>query len=314
MSTETPDYLNCSQAIVGGLIDALSCALLNNFPALEADQYDIGLTLGALRLLRPRMAELDTMEAVLAMQRGHWDDAICVRSRVIEGAPQFSYAKALLAFGLSVKGDAGWRQWASAALAQNPDRDTRQLVRALEARDDLREAIGVCSNGGAFEVPPSIAALNDELPAAPSPAGDGAAGKGICASESAGRRGCVVKDHLRQEADHVTFCHEPADRGCAGIARGRRRCVAATGRKPLQDADAESAHVAAPPRQRHDEYQCDREDGRGAGRGDPEVGAGNDRCSDESGARTRQHAARHGAKMSVVNSSKSSVETLMRNQ
>ena len=61
MSTATPDYLNCSQAIVGGLIDTLSCALLNNFPTLEADPYDIELTLDALRLLRPRMAELDTM-------------------------------------------------------------------------------------------------------------------------------------------------------------------------------------------------------------------------------------------------------------
>ncbi|MBW0446272.1 HrpB1 family type III secretion system apparatus protein [Paraburkholderia phenoliruptrix] len=167
MSTATPDYLNCSQAIVGGLIDTLSCALLNNFPTLEADPYDIELTLDALRLLRPRMAELDTMEAVLYMQRGHWDDAIRVFSRVIEGAPHFSYAKALLAFCLSVKGDAGWRQWASAALAQNPDRDTRQLVRALEARDDLREAIRVYRNGGTFEVPLSITALNDELPQEP---------------------------------------------------------------------------------------------------------------------------------------------------
>ncbi|AFT89913.1 type III secretion protein HrpB1/HrpK [Paraburkholderia phenoliruptrix BR3459a] len=167
MSTATPDYLNCSQAIVGGLIDTLSCALLNNFPTLEADPYDIELTLDALRLLRPRMAELDTMEAVLYMQRGHWDDAIRVFSRVIEGAPHFSYAKALLAFCLSVKGDTGWRQWASAALAQNPDRDTRQLVRALEARDDLREAIRVYRNGGTFEVPLSITSLNDELPQEP---------------------------------------------------------------------------------------------------------------------------------------------------
>lgn len=164
MSTVTPNYLNCSQAIVGGLIDSLSCALLNNFPTLEADPYDIELVLDALRLLRPQVAELDTMEAVLYMQRGHWDDAIRVFSRVIEEAPHFSYAKALLAFCLSVKGDTGWQQWASAALAQNPDRDTRQLVRALSAREDLREAIRTYRDGGTFEVPLSIATLNDELP------------------------------------------------------------------------------------------------------------------------------------------------------
>ncbi|MGF6292552.1 HrpB1 family type III secretion system apparatus protein [Paraburkholderia youngii] len=163
----TPDYLNCSQAIVGGLTETLSCALLNNFSALEVDPCDIELTLDALRLLRPRIAGLDMMEAVFYMQRGHWDGAIHMCSRVIEGAPHFSYAKALLALCLSVKGDAGWRRCASEALAQNPDRDTRQLVRALEARDELREAIRVCSNGGIFKAPPSVARLSDELPQEP---------------------------------------------------------------------------------------------------------------------------------------------------
>jgi type III secretion protein HrpB1 len=166
-STATPDYLQCSQAVVGGLIDTLSCSLLNHFPTPQADPYDIELTLDAVRLLRPQMAELDTMEAVLYMLRGHWDDAIRVFSRVVEDAPHFSYGKSLLAFCLSVKGDASWRQWAGAALAQNPDRDTRQLVRALEARDDLRGAIRAYRNGGTFEVPLSIASLNEALPDEP---------------------------------------------------------------------------------------------------------------------------------------------------
>ncbi|UIF88544.1 HrpB1 family type III secretion system apparatus protein [Cupriavidus sp. UYPR2.512] len=186
MSAATPDYLNCSQPIVAGLINTLSCALLNNFPTLEADPYDIELTLDAVRLLRPRMAELDTMKAALSMQRGHWDDAIHVFSRVIEGAPDFSYAKALLAFCLSMKGDAGWQQWATAAIAQNPDRDSRQLVRALEAYEELLEAIRLYENGGPFEVPFSITALNDELPRKPAAIVPPAAHK---QSETAARQG-----------------------------------------------------------------------------------------------------------------------------
>ncbi|MGF6292613.1 outer membrane protein assembly factor BamD (BamD/ComL family) [Paraburkholderia youngii] len=39
------------------------------------DPCDIELTLDALRLLRPRIAGLDMMEAVFYMQRGHWDGA-----------------------------------------------------------------------------------------------------------------------------------------------------------------------------------------------------------------------------------------------
>lgn len=162
MSTPLPTYLSCSQDVVGGLIEAVTASLLGNFPVIEGDPEDIEMVLDALRVLRPKVMELDTFAALLQMQRGHWDEAIHIFSRIVAGSPNFAYAKALLAFCLSFKGDPNWRQTAAEAMQENPDRQTRLLVRALAARDDLREALQAHKNGAPFEVPLSVATLGDE--------------------------------------------------------------------------------------------------------------------------------------------------------
>ncbi|CAE6731507.1 HrpB1 family type III secretion system apparatus protein [Paraburkholderia haematera] len=161
MTASTPDYLNCSPDVVGGLIETVSTALLSNFPKVSADPYDIELVLDALRVLRPRVAEIDTLDGILHMVRGHWDDAIHVLRQVGENAPRFGYAKALLAFCLSAKGDPDWKQCATEAMENNPTRDTQSLVRALEAREDLLNAMKVKRAGGQFVTPKSIEALTE---------------------------------------------------------------------------------------------------------------------------------------------------------
>jgi type III secretion protein HrpB1 len=110
-------------------------------------------------VLRPRVTEIDTLDGILHMVRGHWDDAIHVLRQVGENAPRFGYAKALLAFCLSAKGDPDWKQCATEAMEINPSRDTQALVRALEAREDLLNAMRVKRNGGQFVTPASCEAL-----------------------------------------------------------------------------------------------------------------------------------------------------------
>jgi len=165
MSVTSPDYLDCSQDIVSGLIETVSVALTSKFPAVEGDPFDVEMVLDAVRVLRPKLAELEAFAGLLHMLHGRWDDAIRVFSWVIANAPQFSYAKALLAFCLAVKGDPSWRLSASEAIEQDPSSDTLQLVRVLEAREDLRAAVRTYRNGGRLELPASIATLNDGPPA-----------------------------------------------------------------------------------------------------------------------------------------------------
>lgn len=163
MTNATPDYLNCSPEIVGGLIETASDALLQTFPKVSVDPYDIELMLDALRVLRPKVPEIQMLDGILHMVRNHWDDAILVLREVSESAPRFAYAKALLAFCLSTKGDGDWKLIANEVLETNPTRDTVSLVKALHAREELLGAVHASRNGSAFVPPASIEELNDEL-------------------------------------------------------------------------------------------------------------------------------------------------------
>jgi type III secretion protein HrpB1 len=165
MSVTRTEYLNVSPEIVGGLIEVVSCSLLSGFPKVKGDPLDIELVLDALHVLRPTLHEIDTFEGIMHMSHGRWDDAIQVFSRIIASAPHFSYAKALMAFCLSAKGDPNWRQSAAEAIEANPSKNTFRLVRSLEARDDFLAAKQTFLASGQFVAPPSCTALADELAA-----------------------------------------------------------------------------------------------------------------------------------------------------
>ncbi|MCA8023427.1 HrpB1 family type III secretion system apparatus protein [Burkholderia metallica] len=157
MTVNTPEYLNCSPEFIGGLIEVVSVALLDNFPNTRADLYDVEQVIDALRLLRPNVAEIDTLEGLLRMVKGQWQEANQVLLRVIEMRPQFGYAKALLAFSLSSTGDPSWRQVATEALTDDPDnKDTRALVRALEVRDEVDRAVREHRPGQPFVTPSAL--------------------------------------------------------------------------------------------------------------------------------------------------------------
>ncbi|MFM0553153.1 HrpB1 family type III secretion system apparatus protein [Paraburkholderia sediminicola] len=162
MSVTTPNHLDCSYDIVCGLIDILSAALNYGDTVPRVNPEDVEAVLDATRVLRPKLAELGAFEAMLHIQRGHWDDAIHVLTQVSAAAPGFWYAKALMALCLSSRGDDDWRQWAAQVLEETTDRNARKLVRALKAKDDLREATLALETTGKFEVPLSIALLSDE--------------------------------------------------------------------------------------------------------------------------------------------------------
>ncbi|AIO68743.1 HrpB1 family type III secretion system apparatus protein [Burkholderia oklahomensis] len=163
MTADVPEYVQCRPEIVGGLVETVSTALLRTFPKVTVDPYDIELILDALRVMRPHVAEIQMLDGVLHMAFGRWDDAIRVLRDVCMAAPHFGYARALLAFCLSTKGDEDWKQHAAEALATTPTNDTLVLVKALHAREDLVKAVQASRNGGPFVPPQSIVELTAEL-------------------------------------------------------------------------------------------------------------------------------------------------------
>jgi type III secretion protein HrpB1 len=162
MSAAAQGYMNVGRDVIGGLIETVSLALLTEFPNIKADALDVELVLDALNVLRPNMYEIDTFRGIQHMANGHWDESIRVFTEVTAAAPQFTYAKALLAFCLSAKGDAGWQPLAAEALEGNPTKETRMLVRALTARDDLRVAVRSRQSGKPFVMPMSCVELSED--------------------------------------------------------------------------------------------------------------------------------------------------------
>ena len=152
-------YMNVGRDVIGGLIETVSMALLTEFPKVRADSVDIEHVLDALNVLRPSMCEIETFRGIYHMSRGHWDDGIRMFTEIAARAPNFSYAKALLAFCLAVKGDSSWQRIASEALEEDPTTETRRLLRALIAREDLRAAVRLHKGGRRFVMPFSCVEL-----------------------------------------------------------------------------------------------------------------------------------------------------------
>jgi type III secretion protein HrpB1 len=157
----SPDYLQCSHEVVCGLIETASAALFAHFPKAVGDTLDVELVLDALRVFRPNVVEIGMLDGVLHIVHGRWDDAAHALRAVIDLAPDFAYAKAMMAYCLASRGEQGWRQWAHNALESNPNAQTLALVRALEAREDLQHAMRDY-RGGEFVMPESVQTLQEE--------------------------------------------------------------------------------------------------------------------------------------------------------
>jgi type III secretion protein HrpB1 len=158
-------YLQCSHEVVCGLIETASSALYSHFPKAAGDTFDVEVVLDALRVFRPKVAEIGMLDGVLHIVHGRWDEAMHTLREVVALVPDFDYAKAMLAYCLASKGAQDWRQWAAEAIEAGASRETRSLIRALEAREDLFFA-KMDYRGGEFVVPESWRALAEENGAA----------------------------------------------------------------------------------------------------------------------------------------------------
>jgi type III secretion protein HrpB1 len=155
MNAAKPDYLDCPPDVVAGLVQTVSAALLSNFPKVIADPYDVELLVDALRVLRPQLGELEIFDALRNMLHARWEEAIHILTRMHQTAPHLTYGNALLAFCMVAVGRSEWRQVASQALADTPSQESRELIEAMQARDDLLSALRKVQTGGRFTLPAS---------------------------------------------------------------------------------------------------------------------------------------------------------------
>jgi len=154
-------FLECSPNVVGGLIEAATTALMEDFPRTSVNLDDVEMMLEALHALRPNTLELHTLDGLLHVVRGQWHDAIRILRTVSDGLPGFGYARALLSLSLSATGDRTWRQCADEVLASDASRSVKALAMAVVARNDMLDAIRASRLGADFVPPESMTALQE---------------------------------------------------------------------------------------------------------------------------------------------------------
>ena len=112
---------------VNGLIAVLSCAI----SAHRID--DAQALLAAVRVLRPRLPQLDGLEASIAAQGGRWRDAIRLLDDLERDAPDWEVGRSMRAYCLWAAGDDRWQAAAEELLATSRDADTASFMNRLLA-------------------------------------------------------------------------------------------------------------------------------------------------------------------------------------
>jgi type III secretion protein HrpB1 len=135
---------------VSGLVGLVSLAV-------DRELLDDAETLlGAVRLLRPKVSQLDFFEAWIAMKRGHWADAMRTLRNLDATAPEWSTAKAFLAYCQFATGDAGWRATAEDVLHTSTNAEALDMVRSLLNPDEAAAESGSDDGESAPATPPAL--------------------------------------------------------------------------------------------------------------------------------------------------------------
>jgi len=120
---------------VAGLVDVVSMGINHN--KLE----DAETVLIAVRGLRPRLAELDTFDAWIAMKRSFWGDAIRHLRNVDASASNWWIGKALMAFCQFATDDPSWQASANDVVHNSDSAEAIALVRLLLSPGPLEDSL-----------------------------------------------------------------------------------------------------------------------------------------------------------------------------
>jgi type III secretion protein HrpB1 len=140
-----------SKELFRALVDVLDYGLYHD---LVEDSERV---LAALRAMRPRMLELDTFEAVIAMKRNNWEDAMRMLRGVDTNSTAPNVAKALIACCQMASGDSSWSETANHIIRSGGNPDAIRLMQLMLDPESVLKA----SPQAAADKP------DDETPAVP---------------------------------------------------------------------------------------------------------------------------------------------------
>ena len=155
------NHESCGDDIVCGLIGLAALGLFADYPEPPSLWEDVDLIVDAIRVLRPKMAQIDALIATKSMLFGRWHDAIPILRQVAEKSDA-AYVYAMLALCLAVTNDPEWQRIAEIANERDEKLDAQGFNQILFARRDLSNAKRDVRLGGVFIVPESVESLRKE--------------------------------------------------------------------------------------------------------------------------------------------------------
>ncbi|WAC71592.1 HrpB1 family type III secretion system apparatus protein [Roseateles sp. SL47] len=121
---------------VQGLVEIASVAMSQNLLD-DADEI-----VACVRQLRPKLDQLDFLDAWIAILRGEWQQATRIARAAIERSGDWPFGTAILAYCQYATGDPTWSINAERVLAQPEAGDARDLMRMLLGRVDPEDIGG----------------------------------------------------------------------------------------------------------------------------------------------------------------------------
>jgi type III secretion protein HrpB1 len=120
-----------SKQFVTGLIDIVSQGISHD--RLE----DAESVLACVRALRPKLSELDTFDAWIAIKRGFWHDAVRTLRGIEANSPNWALSRALLAFCQFALGDNEWTLNANEVISSGGNAEAIGLVKLLMGEEGM---------------------------------------------------------------------------------------------------------------------------------------------------------------------------------
>ncbi|KKB62728.1 hypothetical protein WM40_15650 [Robbsia andropogonis] len=162
------EYKQCSHELIGGLIEIVRMAVIDQFPSPRLDVADVSALLDAMHVLRPTLTELNLFDGFVHVVRGEWHDAIALFSTLVSQDRCMPGSRAMLVYCLSASGNSDWKIEAEQLLHQDKlTPEARSLVYAVIARNDMEKAREDAYATGEFNEPESLKRLRDDYASYP---------------------------------------------------------------------------------------------------------------------------------------------------
>ena len=157
------EYQSCSHEVIGGLVEVVNIAVMDQFPTSRVDIDDVEDLLVALRTLRPKVDEFDLFIGFAQIVRGKFRDAADTFGTLVAKSLCMPDSRAMQVYCMSRNENSDWHIAANELLeSEQLTPVARTMILAVKARHEIVESKMTFLSTGEFVEPESLRILKEE--------------------------------------------------------------------------------------------------------------------------------------------------------